>query len=1061
MRFSHLHLHSHYSLLDGMSTVEDIVARTKDLGMDSVALTDHGVMYGAVEFYKEAKKNNIKPIIGCELYLAARTMYDKDPQKDSEIFHLLVLVENTIGYKNLMRLVTKAHLEGFYYKPRVDKNLLREYKEGLIVTSGCLQGEISRAIMQRKTEKARSLVREYLEIFGADHFYFEAQHHPEIQDQQFLNTAIKDFAREFNVPMILTCDAHYPKPEDRDAHDVFLSIQTKTTVDNKERMSMKDADFSIKDPASVWNDVRNDPDLARAFENTALLADRCNVEIEIGRPMIPAFPVPPGETSESYVRGLVARGLETRYEPVTQAINDRVEYELGIILKKGFADYFLIVQDFVNWAKGQGIFVGPGRGSVAGSAVAYALGITDVDPIAYDISFERFLNPERVMMPDIDLDFQDDRRGEVVKHIEELYGKERVAQIVTYGVMKARLAVRDVARALGLPYALGDQISKLIPFNANLDDALATVAELKDLYNTNPDAKTVMGYAKRLEGIVRHASTHAAGIVIAPGPLSDFAPSQYAARGDENICTQYDMHAVEDVGLVKIDLLGLANLTVIKNASRIVKKIYDQDFDIDAIPEGDGKTYELLSRGETIGVFQVESSGMQRYLRELKPTRFEDILSMIALYRPGPMESIPDFIAAKHGRKQVTYLHPLLQSILEKTYGVIVTQDQVLEIARTFAGFSFGEADVLRKAVGKKIKELLDEQREKFIQGAMKANAVSRQLATKVWDFIEPFARYGFNRAHSACYARIVYQTAYLKAHYPEAFMAALLTSDFGNLDRIALEISECHRMGIAIVPPNVNKSFVEFGVDPETKNIVFSLAAIKGVGVGVAEQVQEERKKNGTYTSLTNFVERVPKSVVNKKTMECLTKAGAFDEFGERAQILAAMDQILKFGSSLDRQNGANQMGLFGAGSPVHVQSVIKLPQVPPASKKDRMAWEKEFLGLYLSESPLADHRGMLAQLATPIARLNETMVGKRVRIGGVIASCRRIVTKNGHAMLFTKLEDTSNRNMEVVVFPTTLEQNPNVWQEDNVVLVEGRINTRDGELKLVCDTVRPIESI
>ena len=1060
MRFSHLHLHSHYSLLDGMSTVDDIVGRTKELGMSSVALTDHGVMYGAVEFYEQAKKAGIHPVVGCELYLASRTMYDKDPQKDSEIFHLLLLAETNVGYKNLMRLVTKAHLEGFYYKPRVDKNLLRELKEGLIVTSGCLQGEISRAIMQRNKDKARTLVREYLDIFGKDHFYFETQHHPEIADQQFLNNGVKELAHEFNVPMILTCDSHYPKPEDRDAHDVFLSIQTKTTVGDKERMSMKEADFSIKDPALVWNDVKDDPDLAQAFENTEILAQRCDAAIEIGKPAFPKFPVPQGTTPEAYLRDLAHQGAAQKYGDMVQETSKRLEYELDTICNMGFADYFLIVHDFVQWARNQGIMIGP-RGSAAGSVVLYTLDITDLDPIKYELIFERFLNPERKMLPDIDMDVAEDHRQELIKYIEEKYGKDHVAQIVTFGIMKARLAVRDVARALGLPYALGDQISKLIPFNVTLDDALATIPELKELYNANPDAKIVMDYARRLEGIVRHASTHAAGVVIAPGPLSDFAPVQYAARGDDNTCIQYDFHVAEDIGLVKMDVLGLANLTVIKNATRIVRKIYDPEFDIDKIPEGDPAVFSLLTRAETIGVFQLESSGMQRYLKELKPTTFEDILSMIALYRPGPMESIPDFIAAKHGRKQVTYLHPLLEPILSKTYGVIVTQDQVLEIARRFAGFTYGEADILRKAVGKKIKALLDEQKDKFVQGAVKTHGMKPQLAEKVWDFIEPFARYGFNRAHAARYARIAYQTAYLKAHYTPAFMAALLTSDFGNLDRIAIEISEAQRMGMKIVPPHVNKSFSEFGVDPETKNIVFSLSAIKGVGVGVAEAIQEERKQNGPFTSLTNFVERVPKNVVNKKTVECLAKVGAFDTFGERAQIVAAMDQITKFSSSLDKQQNASQMGLFGGSSGVQVKSAIKLPDVPPATKKDRMAWEKEFLGLYLSDNPLSEHRGTLAQLATPIARVNESMVGKRLRIGGIIASCRRIVTKTGHAMLFTKLEDASNRNMEVVVFPSTLEQNPGVWEEDRVVLVEGRINARDGELKMVCDSVRAIESI
>ncbi|MEW5805390.1 MAG: DNA polymerase III subunit alpha [Patescibacteria group bacterium] len=1060
MKFVHLHLHSHYSLLDGLSKINEIVNRAKELKMDAIGLTDHGVMYGVVEFYKKATAAGIKPIVGCELYLAKRTLHDKEPQLDSGYFHLLAFAKNQIGYKNLMKLVSIGHLEGFYYKPRIDKNVLRQYHEGLIGTSGCLTGEISRAILNNKKEKARKLVQEYLDIFGQENFYLEVQHHPEIKEQQIVNEEVKKIAKEFGLKMILTCDSHYPRPEDRDAHDVFLSIQTGSKIDDEERMSMKEADFSIKDPEVIWQDIKDDPEMISAFENTVELAEKCNLEINLGEPVMPVFPVPQGEDPKSYLRALVNQGLKDRYPEITKEIKQRAEYELGIIIDKGFADYFLIVQDFVNWAKDNSIFVGPGRGSVAGSIVAYALKITDVDPIEHKIIFERFLNPERKMFPDIDLDFQDNRRQEVIHYIEEKYGKNQVAQILTFGVMKARLAVRDVARALGHPYSLGDQISKLIPFDSKIEEALASSRELKDLYETNPDARQVMDLAKRFEGVVRHASTHAAGIVIAPGEITDYCPLQNAARGDSNICTQYDMYAIEDVGLVKIDILGLANLTTIKNASRIVKKIYNPDFDPDKIPEGDKKAYELLSRGETIGVFQVESSGMQRYLRELKPTVFEDILSMIALYRPGPMDSIPDFIAAKHGKKQVKYLHPGLKPILERTYGVIVTQDQVLEIARSFAGFSYAEADYLRKAVGKKIKSLLNEQKDKFISGAVKTSKVSKDLAQRVWDFIEPFARYGFNRAHSACYARIVYKTAYLKAHYPSAFMAALLTSDFGNLDRVANEINECYRLGIKVTPPSINESFVEFGVVPETGDIIFSLAAIKGVGVGVTEIIQEDRKQNGPYLSLTNFVERMPKNIINKKTMESLIKAGALDEFADRAQLLAGLEETLRFATALSRNNNHNQIGLFGAGMS---KSVIKLPRVPPASKKEKLTWEKEYLGLYLSEHPLSGYKNLLAKLTTPLAELasSKYVNGRRIKIGGVIANCQRIITKTGKPMLFSKLEDYSNTRIEVVVFPSTLEKNPVLWQEDNVVLIEGKLNNSNGDLKVVCERAELVENI
>lgn len=1056
MKFAHLHLHSHYSLLDGMSKIDEIVARVKELGMEAVALTDHGVLYGAIEFYTKAKTNGIKPIIGCELYLAQRSLYNKESQLDSDSFHLLVLAKNFTGYRNLMKLVSIAHLEGFYYKPRVDKNILREYHKGLIATSGCLNGEIPRAILAKKDDRARQLVQEYIDIFGKENFYLEVQHHPELQEQILVNQEIKKLSKEFNLRMVLTCDSHYPRSEDRDAHDVFLSIQTGSKVEDTERLSMKNADFSIKDPKLIWEDIKDDPEMVSAFENTNQIAGNCNLEIPLGEPILPAFPTPQGESPESYLRQMVERGLNNRYAEITKEIRERVEYELSIIIDKGFAGYFLIVADFVNWAKQQGILVGPGRGSVAGSIVAYCLFITDVDPIRYNIIFERFLNPERKMLPDIDLDFQDDRRQEVIHYIENKYGKDRVAQILTFGVMKARLAVRDVARALGYPYSLGDRISKLIPFNVPLDDALKISSELKELYDTDNDARKIMDLARRFEGVVRHASTHAAGIVIAPGPITDYCPIQHAARSDESVCTQYEMSSVEQVGLVKIDILGLANLTIIKNASRIIKKIYDPDFDFAEISEDDKKTFALLSRGETVGVFQVESVGMQRYLKELKPTTFEDILSMIALYRPGPIDSISDFIAAKHGKKRVTYLHPALKQILEKTYGVIVTQDQVLEIARKFAGFSYAEADHLRKAVGKKIKKLLDEQKDKFIDGSMKTSGVSKELAEKVWDFIEPFARYGFNRAHSVCYALIVYLTAYLKTHYPNAFMAALLTSDFGNLDRIALEINECYRMGIKIIPPDVNRSFVEFGVEPETGNIIFSLAAIKGVGVSVAEEIQEERKKNGLYSSLTNFIQRLSRSVVNKKTLESLIKSGALDVFGERGQLLAGLDDILRFFDSVNKTNRSNQMWLFG----MPAGQVIKLPQAPAIDKRQKLAWEKEYLGLYLSDHPLNGYRNVLAKMATPIAALTSTMVGKKIRIGGMIANCQRILTKNGKSMLFSKIEDYSNKRVEVVVFPNTLKKNPSIWKEDNVVLIEGRLNTANGEIKLICENVESIES-
>lgn len=1065
MRFVHLHLHSHYSLLDGLSKIDEIISRVKELGMDAVALTDHGNLYGAIEFYQKAKKEGIKPILGCELYIAARSLYDKEPGRDSEYSHILVFCKNNTGYQNLLKLVTKAHLEGFYYKPRIDKTTLRELGEGLIGTSGCLSAEIPRAILAGQIERAKLLINEYAEIFGKENFYLELQHHPEFPEQSKVNSALKQFAKEFELPLIVAADSHYPKSEDKEAHDVLLAIQTGAKIDDAERMTMKDADFSIKSPDEIAEDFQDVPE---ALENTALLAERCNVELRFGNPILPRFEVPEGKVSIVYLRELAEKGLIKRFNEITPELKARLDYELSVVEKTGFADYFLIVSDFINWAKDQGIAAVP-RGSVAGSLVSYAIRITEIDPMRFGLLFERFLNPERPSMPDIDVDFQDDRRDEVIRYVTEKYGQDRVAQICTFGVMKARLAVRDVVRAMGLPYDLGDQISKLIPFNAKLEEALAASGELRGLYETNPDAKLTIEMAKRLEGVVRHASTHAAGVVIARDALVNYTPLQHTARSGRlaagrvtSLMTQYEMHAVESLGLLKIDFLGLANLTVIKNAIRIIKKIYDPSFDINAIPADDKSTFSTLANGETVGVFQFESAGISQYLKELKPTSINDLIAMVALYRPGPIELIPDYIAGKHGKKKVHYSHPSLEPILEETYGVMVYQEQVQRVAEVFAGYTLGEGYLLVKAIAKKIKSEVDAHRSGFIEKAV-AKGNDKRIAEQLFDQIEPFARYGFNRAHSAAYADIAYKTAYLKTHYAEAFMAALLTSDFGNLDRIAIEIAECNRLNIPIVPPSVNKSFVEFGVAPETKEIIFSLAAIKGVGVGAAEIIQEERSRNGKYTSLANFIERVPRHIINKKTMECLIKSGALDDLGEREQMLAGMAEILRYADYVHRQKESPQYSLFGPGSngasgDAHDFS-LRLPQTEPATKKERLAWEKEFLGFYLSNHPLADYLLFLEKLCIPIQKISEVMIGKRIKVGGMIASCKRIVAKNGKPMLFSALEDT-HAKIEVVVFPDVLERNPAVWREENVLLIEGKVDRRGGEMKLICERAEQIRS-
>lgn len=1055
MKFCHLHLHSHYSLLDGLSKIDEILARVRELGMEAVALTDHGVLYGAIEFYTKAKEAGIKPILGCELYLAPRTLYDKDPVKDTNYFHLPVLVEHRAGYENLLKLVTTSHLEGFYYKPRVDKNVLREYHEGLIALSGCLSGEIPRAILEGDLKKARKLAQEYVDIFGKENFYLELQHHPEFPEQKKVNEALVALGKEFSLPMVVTADSHYPKPEDKEAHDVLLAVQTGSKVDEKERLSMRAGDFSIKSPEEIAKDF---PGLAEALENTWSIGERCNLSLELGKPILPKFETPTGETSIAYLRKLAAEKFKEYYAPENEEAKKRLGYELDAIEKTGFADYFLIVADFVRFAKESGILTNT-RGSAAGSLVSYVLGITVIDPLKYNLVFERFLNPGRVAPPDIDLDVADDRREEIIEYIREKYSRDHVAQIITFGVMKARLAVRDVTRALGLPYSLGDRISKLIPFTFTIDQTLAASRELKELYETNPDAKVVMDMARRLEGVVRHASTHAAGIVITPTPLIHYLPLQQATRDSSEIITQYSMYDVEKIGLLKMDVLGLANLTIIKNALRIIRKIYTEgeEINLDKVGFDDPKVYALFSRGGTVGIFQLEGSGITHYLKELKPTNLEDIIAMISLYRPGPLDAgmIPEYIARKHGKKKIEYLDQRLEPILKETHGIIVYQEQLMKIAQVIAGFSLSEADTLRKAVGRKIKKLLEEQKEKFISGAL-TQGLSKAKAEKLWEWFTPFARYGFNKAHAASYARIAYQTAWLKAHYPRVFMAALLTADFGNLDRIALEIAECERLGIKIIPPDVNKSFMEFGVVPETGEIVFSLAAIKGVGVGVAETVQEERQENGPYLSLTNFVERLPRNIANKKTMESLIKTGALDTFAERNQMLAGLEEILKFADRVSREKTSAQRGLFGGQGN---GTVLKLPQVAPASKQERLRWERELLGLYLSDHPLNGMEARFTKGLVPIQELASRVGnGTRVRIGGIISLCQRVITKTGRPMLFSQIEDKSAK-VEVVVFPDLLERNPLLWQKDKVVVVEGRLDNRNGDLKIICERAEPVE--
>jgi len=1425
MYFAHLHVHSHYSLLDGMSKIDELLDLTKKMGLDALALTDHGVLYGAIEFYTKAKEKGIKPIIGCEVYLAPRSRNDKVAKVDAKFYHLILLIKNQTGYHNLIKLVTIGELEGFYYKPRADKETLRKYSEGLIALSGCLRGEIPQALLAKNFAKAKELVKEYQDIFGKENFYLELQDHPELEEQNKANEALLKLSEETKAPAVVTCDSHYPLKEDKRVHEVLLAVQTGSDAESEDRLTMVHADLHLKEPKEVINNFQNHPEL---FENIKKIVEACNLEIELGKLIFPKFQTPTGELPFEYLERLSRENFSQFYDENNKEAKARLDHELEVIKKTDFADYFLVIYDIIRFAKENNILTNT-RGSAAGSLVAYVLDITHIDPMKYDLYFERFLNPERLEPPDIDLDVADDRRQEIIAYISEKYGQDHVAQVLTFGIMKSRLAVRDVNRALGHSYSLGDQIAKLIPQNLPLREALKTISEFREIYETNNEAREVIEIAQRLEGVARHASTHAAGVVITPEPIVNFVPLQHSSRSEKEIETQYEMHALEAIGLLKIDILGLANLTMIKNALRIIKKVYHQEIDLDSLDFNDKKVYELLSDGNTIGVFQVEclsgdtivsnttikklyekrikkrlvsvyldegkthlnqimdvvqkgkqdvytliaengwyikstkehyfltdkgwkklkeiksrdniliktkakhliyntckscgkqidgrkegksnfcykcsatfyhnpskkesrekisaaklkfyqqgnkpwnyrittenneilkrtamkisaalrgrsleercgkewaeefkrkhslrmsgknnpmfgkpcphrkggfradlghyvrssweadfarilkyynvgytyepqtfelikpngeimhytpdfyvesqntfyeikgwfhdedkekldlfqtqypqhhlvlinttkfaefalqykslinwecpripikqnfnfvkvkeikyggredtydilmkspgnnfvangflvhnSGGMRKYLQELKPTQFEDIIAMLALYRPGPMELIPQFIRRKHGEEKITYFHPDLKPILEKTYGICVYQEQLMKIAHDLAGFSMAEADVLRKAVGKKIKSLLSSQKEKMIKGMLE-RGIKKEIGEKIWEWMEPFARYGFNKGHSSSYARITYQTAWLKAYYPSAFMAALLTSDFGNLDRVAIEVKECERMGIKVMPPSVNQSFVEFGTDKETGNILFGLSAIKNVGTGVAEMIQIERQQNGQFTNLIDFFKRIPRQVLNRKTLESLIKSGALDCFGSRELMADNLDKILEWSYSVNNHNNF-QMGLFKEGSD---DILSHLGQSFPPDKTKRLIWEREYLGIYLTGHPLDDYKGILGKIALTVSQLNASQLGKRIKVCGFVSRIQRVRTKTNKPMVFTQISDYEH-SIDVVLYPTVLANHLTSLYEDKVILVEGRMDKRNGEYQIIGEKIEEIK--
>jgi len=1064
MRFTHLHTHSHYSLLDGLSKIDELVNRAKEVGMDSLALTDHGVMYGAIEFYKKALRAGIKPIVGCEVYIAENSMHDKRAGIDDKRYHLVLLAKNNVGYKNLIKLVTAAHLEGFYYKPRIDKNLLRNHSEGLIGLSACLGGEVARALTAKNEDKAKKIALGYQEIFGPGNFYIEIQQHPNIHEQNEVNPRLVKLSRETGIPLVATQDSHYTHAEDAHAHDVLLAVQTGNRLDDTDRLSMKDDNFSFLSGDEMYDKFKSlgEEVAQEAINNTVKIAQSCDLKIELGKTKLPYFALPEGyATSEDYLKKLTYDGLVKRYKDRTEPeIKERIEYELDVITKTGFASYFLIVQDFVNWAKSKNIVVGPGRGSAAGSIVSYLLGITNIDPLKYNLLFERFLNPERISMPDIDLDFADTRRDEVLKYVTEKYGKDHVAQVITFGTMAARGSIRDAGRALGFSYDFCDRIAKLIPDTPNkgkgvLKNCLETVAEFKEAYRSDSDVKKLVDAASKLEGVARHSSTHACAVVITPEPLTEYLPLQRGTNEDD-VITQYEMHGVEDLGLLKMDFLGLANLTIIEETLKEIKRNHGIEVNIDDISLDDKKTFKLLQDALTTGVFQLESSGMKRYLKELKPNRLEDIIAMVALYRPGPMDLIPDYIARKKGKEPITYIHPTMEKTLSNTYGVIVYQEQVMDMATELAGLTKGQGYLLIKAVGKKIKSLLDEQKDKFINGCLN-NKIGQATATKAWELIEPFARYGFNKAHSACYATIAYQTAYLKANYPEEFMAAFMNSETGDIERVSFLIEECKQMGIEVLSPDINESFEKFAVIKinEKPGIRFGLTGVKNVGENVVKALIQERQ-NGQFKTIDSFVSRIGHKDLNKKSLESLVKCGAADSLGERNALLANLENLLSYAREKQKHSSMGQVSLFGDTVEANLPP-LRLVNAEPAKSWEKLMWEKELLGLYVSNHPLNSYQTQLKlEKVIPIKSLTINTTGK-FKIAGVVTKIHKIVTKNGRPMIFSNLEDLTSK-IELVVFPNVLEKNPEAWKENNVVIARGSINDRDGTLKFLCDEVTPL---
>jgi len=1076
--FVHLHNHSEYSLLDGLSKIKNMVAYAKELGMPALAITDHGSMYGVIKFYMACKAAGINPVIGCEIYVAKRSLQDKEAGVDKEYNHLILLAENNTGYKNLMKIVSVSNLEGYYYKPRTDLALLEKYHEGLICLSACVNGYVTEPLTRNEDSEAERRAKKLNDIFGQGNFFLEIQHHIDVPPQPPANKKLIEMSKKLGIPLVATNDNHYTKKGDAEAQEILLCIQTQATLNDKNRkLSMVSSpDFYLKSEEEMQKLFIDTPE---AIDNAGKIASRCHVEITLGKWIMPNFAVPDGYNAKDYLRHLIDERIGKRYNPVTEEIKKRIAYELDIIIGKGYETYFLTVQDFVIWAKEHNISVGPGRGSAAGSVVAYILQITDVDPFFFKLPFERFLNPLRPSAPDIDLDFADTRRDEVIAYVTQKYGEDKVAQIITFGTMEARGAVRDVGRALGMPYAGPDRISKMIPpgwqgHAMTIENALQQSPELKRAYDSEPETKHLLDLATRLEGVARHASVHAAGVVIADKPLTEYVPLQRETNGDK-VVTQYDMYTVgeDGVGLLKMDFLGLRNLTIIEEALRFIKMNQGIEIDISKLPLDDTKTYDLLSQAETTGIFQFESAGMRRYIKELKPTTIFDLQAMVALYRPGPMQIIPEFIKRKHNPSLISYPHPDLVDILKETYGVLTFQDDVLLTAIKLAGYSWLDADKFRKAMGKKIPAEMKKQQEMFVAGCIK-NGIHEKKAKELFDLIAPFAGYGFNKAHAACYAIIAYRTAYLKAHYPAEFMTALLTAESRGTsgpaknEKIAQAIAECKRLNVPVLPPDINTSLADFRVEDHTK-VRFGLSAIKNVGAAAIEAILSARK-HGSFMSIQDFCTRVNLSAVNKKTVESLIKAGAFDAFGNRASMLIAMPDVVAKANELKKQTSEGQGSLFGDGDGMFVKDEAQKTKenvydedIEDFTEAEKLAFEKEFLGFYLTAHPqMGNLQTIMPHTTHEIELLEGETEGNVVKIGGIIESVKKIYTKKSNAeMAFMTISDEKGVGIECVVFPKTYEVYKDILIVDNVVLVQGKLNSRDDKLALLVDRVYTIDAI